>query len=60
MESLSIVAFFALIVLAWKGKDWIETYWKGKAEAAREDRLAAEAKTELARISAESNRTTHP
>jgi hypothetical protein len=60
MEALAAVLTLIVIVIAFEGKDWVETYWKGKAEAAREDRLAAEAKTELARITAESNRTTHP
>jgi hypothetical protein len=60
MDIIAGVLILVVIVIAFEGKDWIATYWKGKAEAAREDRLAAEAKTELARINAESNRTTHP
>ena len=60
MEAIAAVLTLFVIVLAFEGKDWIETYWKGKAEASREERLAAEAKIELARITANSNHTTHP
>lgn len=54
---LSGTICFVAILVAWNGKDWIQTHWKGKAEAFREEQSIAEAnareaeaKLELARL----------
>jgi hypothetical protein len=57
--ALVTIAMLIVLLLAFNGKGWIETYWKGKTECKREERQtaeanarAAEAKLELARINA--------
>lgn len=43
MEYVPAVVIVIALLLGFNAKDWIETYWKGKSETARENRLAAEA-----------------
>lgn len=44
MEYAVTITVVIALLLGFNAKDWIATYWKGKAEAKREDRLAAEAR----------------
>lgn len=43
MEYVATSVLIIALLLGFNAKGWIETYWKGKAEVARENRAAAEA-----------------
>lgn len=43
MEYIPLAVIIIAGIIAYNGKEWLETYWKGKAEVRKEDRLIAEA-----------------
>jgi hypothetical protein len=61
MEYIVGTVIVIALLLGFNAKEWIETYWNGKAEVAREDRKTAEARAreaeaKLAQSRLDSNR----